>query len=112
MACRGPFNIRARADIAIGISNGLLGSLTGLGGVISTISRRLRGWTKDKQRAVFRPVLFVAFVVITASQLIAGSHTVETIKLYAIGLPFMIAGIWADLGCMERSMMTHFASWY
>jgi uncharacterized membrane protein YfcA len=91
----GPFNIGAPADIAIGLANGLLGGLTGLGGIISTISCQLRGWPKDRQRAVFQPVLFVAFVVITASQLIAGSYTVETIKLYGIGLPFMIAGTWS-----------------
>jgi uncharacterized protein len=48
-----PLKIGVPADIAIGISNGLLGGLTGLGGVISTISCQLRGWSKDKQRAVF-----------------------------------------------------------
>lgn len=90
----GPFAIGAPADIAIGLSNGLLGGLTGLGGVISTISCQLRGWSKDKQRAVFQPVLFAAFVVISVSQLAAGAYTAETVKLYAIGLPFMTAGIW------------------
>jgi len=89
-----PFKIGAPTDIVIGISNGLLGGLTGLGGVISTISCQLRGWSKDKQRAVFQPVLFAAFVIISISQLVAGSFTVETLKLYGIGLPFMIAGIW------------------
>ena len=88
------YKIGAPADIAIGISNGLLGGLTGLGGIISTISCQLRGWSKDKQRAVFQPVLFAAFVIISISQLIAGSYTVETLKLYGIGLPFMVAGIW------------------
>jgi uncharacterized membrane protein YfcA len=86
--------IGAPTDIAIGISNGLLGGLTGLGGVISTISCQLRGWSKDKQRAVFQPVLFAAFVIISLSQLLAGSVTAETLKLYGTGLPFMIAGIW------------------
>jgi len=90
----GPFGIGAPADMAIGIANGLLGGLTGLGGVISTISCQLRGWSKDKQRAVFQPVLFAAFVIISISQLVAGSYTAETIKLYGIGLPFMVAGIW------------------
>ena len=90
----GPFKIGASADIAIGISNGLLGGLTGLGGVISTISCQLRGWSKDKQRAVFQPVLFAAFVIISISQLVAGAYTAETVKLYGIGLPFMVAGIW------------------
>ncbi|WP_225668261.1 hypothetical protein [Bradyrhizobium hereditatis] len=91
-----PVKIGVPADVAIGISNGLLGGLTGLGGVISTISCQLRGWSKDKQRAVFQPVLFTAFVIISVSQLIAASYTVETVKLYGIGLPFMIAGIWIE----------------
>ena len=86
--------IGAPADIAIGISNGLLGGLTGLGGIISTISCQWRGWSRDKQRAVFQPVLFAAFVIISISQLVAGSYTAETVKLYGIGLPFMVAGIW------------------
>jgi uncharacterized membrane protein YfcA len=90
----GPFKISRLADIAIGIANGLLGGATGLGGIISTISCQLRGWSKDKQRAVFQPVLFAAFVIISVSQLVAGSYTPETAKLYGIGLPFMVAGIW------------------
>lgn len=90
----GPLKIGTPADIAIGICNGLLGGLTGLGGIISTISCQWRGWPKDKQRAVFQPVLFAAFVIIAISQFIAGSYTAETVKLYGIGLPFMIAGIW------------------
>lgn len=90
----GPFKISAPADVAIGVCNGVLGGLTGLGGIISTISCQLRGWSKDKQRSVFQPVLFAAFVVISISQLVAGAYTLATVKLYAIGLPFMIAGIW------------------
>lgn len=90
----GPLRIDAPADIAIGVSNGLVGGLTGLGGVISTISCQLRGWSKDQQRAVFQPVLFAAFVIISIAQLVAGSYTAETVKLYGIGLPFMVAGIW------------------
>src|SRR5205085_2412450 len=34
----GHFKIGASADVAIGISNGLVGGLTGLGGIVSTIS--------------------------------------------------------------------------
>lgn len=90
----GPFKIGAPADIAIGVTNGLVGGLTGLGGIISTISCQFRGWSRDKQRAVFQPVLFAAFVIISISQFAAGSYTAETVKLYGIGLPFMVAGIW------------------
>lgn len=90
-----PMKIGTGADIAIGISNGVLGGLTGLGGIISTISCQWRGWPKDVQRAVFQPVLFVAFVVISLSQAVAGSITRETLTLYAWGLPFMAAGLWS-----------------
>jgi uncharacterized membrane protein YfcA len=88
-------SIGTGADIAIGVSNGLLGGLTGLGGVISTISCQWRGWPKDVQRAVFQPVLFVAFVVISISQAVAGTITGDTLVLYALGAPFMVAGLWS-----------------
>lgn len=89
-----PMKIGAGTDIAIGISNGMLGGLTGLGGVISTISCQWRGWPKDVQRAVFQPVLFIAFVVISISQAVAGSFTRDTLTLYAVGVPFMVSGLW------------------
>jgi uncharacterized membrane protein YfcA len=90
-----PMKIGTGADIAIGFSNGLLGGLTGLGGVISTISCQWRGWPKDVQRAVFQPVLFVAFVVISMFQAAAGTITRDTLALYALGVPFMAAGLWS-----------------
>ena len=90
-----PMKIGRGADIAIGVSNGLLGGLTGLGGVISTISCQWRGWPKDLQRAVFQPVLFVAFVVISISQAVAGTITRDTLALYVLGVPFMVAGLWS-----------------
>ena len=90
-----PMKIGTGADIAIGVSNGLLGGLTGLGGVISTISCQWRGWPKDVQRAVFQPVLFAAFVVISMSQAVAGTITRDTLALYALGVPFLVAGLWS-----------------
>jgi uncharacterized membrane protein YfcA len=47
------------------------------------------------QRAVFQPVLFVAFVVISISQAAAGSITWDTLTLYVLGVPFMVAGRWS-----------------
>jgi uncharacterized protein len=91
----GPVKIGAAADIGIGIVNGLVGGLTGLGGVVSTISCQWRGWSRDVQRAVFQPVLFAAFVVISISMVITGSFTPETLKLYGLGFPFMLAGLWS-----------------
>ena len=90
-----PMKIGAGADIAIGVSNGLLGGLTGLGGVISTISCQWRGWPKDVQRAVFQPVMLAAFITISISQAVAGTITKETLTLYAFGLPFLVIGLWS-----------------
>jgi hypothetical protein len=52
-----PMTIGPASDIGIGIVNGLVGGLTGLGGVVSTISCQWRGWTRDAQLAVFQPVI-------------------------------------------------------
>ena len=90
-----PMKIGTVADIVIDTFNGLLGGLTGLGGVISTISCQLRGWSKDMQRAVFQPVLLAAFIIISISLSVSGAVTSESLKLYGLGLPFMIAGIWS-----------------
>jgi hypothetical protein len=46
------------------------------------------------QRAVFQPVLFAASVVISVSMGITGAFTSETLKLYILGFPFMLAGLW------------------
>jgi uncharacterized membrane protein YfcA len=73
----------------------MLGGLTGLGGVISTISCQLRGWPKDVQRAVFQPVLFAAFAIISVSLAAAGAVTRHTLQLYVLGAPFLLAGLWA-----------------
>jgi uncharacterized protein len=97
-----PIKIGAGADIVIGVFNGLLGGLTGLGGVIPTISCQWRGWPKDEQRAVFQPVLFVAFVVISMSQAVAGTITKDTLTLYALGVPFMVAGLWSGFRLFGR----------
>jgi len=90
-----PMKIGVSADIGIGLVNGLVGGLTGLGGVVSTVSCQLRGWTRDAQRAVFQPVLFAAFVIICISMGVTGAFTAATHKLYGLGLPFMLAGIWS-----------------
>jgi uncharacterized protein len=46
------------ADLGVGVINGLIGGLTGLGGVAVTVWCQLRGGKKDELRAVFQPVLF------------------------------------------------------
>ena len=55
------------------------------------------GGTKDAQRAIFQPVMFATFAMSAVSFAVAGTYTVETIKLYFLALPVLIAGIWCGL---------------
>jgi len=85
------------ADFGVGVANGLIGGLTGLGGIAVTISCQLRGGMKDAQRATFQPVMFATFVMSAISLAVAGVFSLETIKLYALALPALIVGVWCGL---------------
>lgn len=90
------------ADFGVGVANGLIGGLTGLGGIAVTIWCQIRGGPKDAQRAVFQPVMFSTFVMSAVSFAIAGAFSVETFRLYALALPVLAAGIWAGFGLYGR----------
>jgi len=79
----------------VGFLNGILGGLTGLGGIIATVWCQMRGWPKDVQRTVFQPVNFVTLTIGAISLTVAGAVTGEVVKLYLLGLPLMLAGLWA-----------------
>src|SRR5262245_674070 len=85
------------ADFGVGVANGLIGGLTGLGGIAVTIWCQLRGGMKDAQRATFQPVMFATFVMSAISLAVAGVFSLETIKLYALALPALIVGVWCGL---------------
>ena len=82
------------ADSGIGFFNGILCGLTGLPGFIITIWCQLRGWSKDMQRSVFQPVMLAAMAVTAVALTLNGAVTVETMKLYLLGLPAMVGGLW------------------
>jgi uncharacterized membrane protein YfcA len=85
------------ADIGIGFFNGLLGGMTGLGGIVVTVWCQLRNWPKDVQRAVFQPVILAAQTMTAISLAFAGAYTTDTIKLYLYGVPALAAGVWIGL---------------
>jgi uncharacterized protein len=89
-----PVQVGIPADIGIGFLNGLFAGLTGLPGFVVTIWCQMRGWSKDVQRTVFQPVMFAAIVINAISLSIAGAVTAETVKLYLLGLPALLAGLW------------------
>jgi hypothetical protein len=65
---------------------------------VVTVWCQLRGGKKDELRAIFQPVLFATFVMTAISFAFAGVFTMETLKLYAFGLPVLAAGIWSGFG--------------
>jgi uncharacterized membrane protein YfcA len=92
-----PVQADVSTDVGIGFFNGLLGGLTGLTGIIVTVWSQLRGWPKDAQRTVFQPVNLAAIVISAVSLSVAGAVTLETAKLYVLGLPVLLAGMWTGL---------------
>src|ERR1700686_1324664 len=86
-----PVQAGVSADLAIGFFNGLLGGLTGLGGLVVAVWVQLGGWRKRVQRIVFQPVILAAQAMTAISLAFAGAYTTETIKLYLYGLPMLAA---------------------
>lgn len=90
------------AEVGVGFLNGLLAGLTGLVGIVVVIWCQLRNWPKDVQRAIFQPVLLATILTSTVSLSAAGAVTAETMKLYLLGLPCMLAGTWVGLKSYGR----------
>lgn len=84
-------------DLGVGFINGWLSGMTGLPGIVITIWCQMRGWSKDAQRTVFQPVILVTLIINVVTLAFAGALTVPTLKLYAIGVPFVAAGAWLGL---------------
>jgi uncharacterized membrane protein YfcA len=97
-----PINAGAPADAGVGFLNGVLGGATGLAGILTTIWCGLRGWTKDQQRAVFQPVGVAIFAMSAAWIGANGAVSADTVKLFLIGLPALLAGTWLGLKLYGR----------
>ena len=98
----------AAADTGIGVANGILGGATGFAGIVVTIWAGLRGWPKDEQRAVFQPTGVATFVMIALWLGGAGMVAGNTLMLFVIGLPAVLAGTWAGFKLYDRLDETGF----
>lgn len=90
------------ADGGIGVLSGILGGLTGFGGILPTIWSGLRGWPRDEQRAVFQPTgvaIFLGTILLLGG---AGTITADTLRLFLIGLPALLVGTWLGLRLYGR----------
>jgi uncharacterized membrane protein YfcA len=90
------------ADIGIGFLNGLLGGLTGLVGIVVVIWCQLRGWPKDVQRAVFQPVIITTSAMTAVWLGASGAVIADTVKLFLLGLPMLLAGTWVGMRLYGR----------
>lgn len=90
------------ADAGVGFANGILGGLTGLAGILVTIWCGMRGWPKDEQRTVFQPVGVAIFAMSAVWLGLKGAASTDTIWLFVIGLPPLLAGTWVGLRLYGR----------
>jgi uncharacterized protein len=90
-----PIKAGAAADGGVGFLNGILGGMTGLAGILVTIWCGLRGWNKDEQRAVFQPVGVAIFAMSALWLGVGGAVSADTLRLFFLGLPVLLVGIWA-----------------
>ena len=92
----------AWADAGVGFANGILGSLTGLAGILTTIWCGLRGWPRDQQRAVFQPIGVAIFAMSALWLGASGTFPRDTLWLFLIGMPALLLGTWAGLKLFRR----------
>jgi hypothetical protein len=92
----------ATADAGVGFLNGVLGGITGLAGILVTVWCGLRGWPKDRQRAIFQPVAVAIFLMSAAWLGIKGVVSADTIQLFLLGLPALLAGTWLGMKLYGR----------
>jgi uncharacterized membrane protein YfcA len=87
----------ATADAGVGFLNGILGGLTGLAGILTTVWCGIRGWPKDEQRAVFQPLGVAIFAMSSLWLGIRGAISTDTAWFFIFGLPALLAGTWVGL---------------
>jgi len=87
----------APLDVGVGALNGVVAGVTGLAGIVVTVWCGLRGWPRDVQRTVFQPVGVATFVMCAIGVGVQGSVTQDTLQLFLIGLPVLLAGTWLGL---------------
>ena len=90
-----PIHLGGQAmQVAIGWLSGVMGGLAGLSGVLPAMWAVLRGWSKERQRALFLTFNTFCHVVAMAGLVVAGHIDAAMLWRFALLLPALIAGAW------------------
>ena len=81
------------ADAGIGFIGGILGGVGGYSGVLPTIWTQLRGWSKQKARAVYQPYIIVIQSV-TVAGIVLATYDWTGLVLVLLVLPPLALGTW------------------
>lgn len=90
------------ADGAVGFVGGVMGGLAGLSGAVPTVWCGLRGWSKDTQRGVYQPFIFVMQLLALVWLGGLGAVESETGALFLICLLGLLPGAWLGLRLYRR----------
>jgi len=94
------------ADAGVGLLSGVLGAMTGFAGILIVIWSGLRGWPRDIQRGVFAPASVALLAMCALALGVTGSIARDTVQLFLIGLPALLAGNWIGFklyGCIDEA---------
>ena len=90
------------ADGAVGFLGGVLGGLGGLSGALPTLWAGLRGWSRDEQRAVYQPYIFVMQAAALGALWAQGAIGPRAVADFAWCLPPIVLGAWLGLKLYGR----------
>jgi len=109
-----PVNAGLAADIGVGAASGILGALTGLAGILVVIWSQMRGWPRDVQRGVFQPAAVGLLAMCALAFGINGSYAGDTLQLFLLGLPALVAGTWVGFmlyGRLDEATFRRIVLW-
>lgn len=90
------------ADGLVGTASGVLGGIAGLSGVLMSIWCGLRGWSADRQRAVYQPYNLIVLSIALGVYASQGLLTPRVWELSLLCLPATLLGTWLGLRLYGR----------
>jgi uncharacterized membrane protein YfcA len=79
-----------------------LGGIGGLSGALPTLWAGLRGWSRDEQRAVYQPYIFVMQAAALGALWAQGAIGPRAVADFAWCLPPIVLGAWLGLKLYGR----------